>query len=289
MELLVALERHSHFARAAQDCNISQPAFSTRIRNLELDLGISIVKRGNRFAGFTPEGEIVLRWARRLLQDADGMRQEITEATTGLQGVLAIGVVPTALAFAAQIPSLIRDNHKKLKVEITSLPSSEIKRGIENYTYDAGITYVEETETKGLKIIPLYEEEYTLVAPDPFVAGKVDTISWVEVAELPLCLLSKTMRNRRIIEEVFTSLGLSVEPVMETNALTVSMTQAEMGNAATIVPGALANLVQSRPGITALKITDPTVTRPIGLLLAQREPMPPALSLLQKITSDLSR
>ena len=78
MQLLVALERHGHFARAADDCGISQPAFSARIRNLELDLKSSIVLRGNRFMGFTPEGEIVLTWARKLLEDVDGMKQELS-------------------------------------------------------------------------------------------------------------------------------------------------------------------------------------------------------------------
>ncbi|MEM9141051.1 MAG: LysR family transcriptional regulator, partial [Pseudomonadota bacterium] len=54
MELLAALARNRHFARAATECGISQPAFSARIRNMELDLGAAIVQRGNRFVGFTP-------------------------------------------------------------------------------------------------------------------------------------------------------------------------------------------------------------------------------------------
>lgn len=49
MQLLVALARHRHFARAARDVGISQPAFSMRIRKLEENLGVAIVRRGNRF------------------------------------------------------------------------------------------------------------------------------------------------------------------------------------------------------------------------------------------------
>ena len=80
MQLLAALARHKHFARAADDCGISQPAFSARIRNLETSLKVPIVKRGNRFIGFTQEGEIVLRWAHKLLADSDGLRQDIENA-----------------------------------------------------------------------------------------------------------------------------------------------------------------------------------------------------------------
>ena len=47
MQLLAALARKNHFARAAEECGISQSAFSARIRNLEVEVGAPIVKRGN--------------------------------------------------------------------------------------------------------------------------------------------------------------------------------------------------------------------------------------------------
>jgi len=53
MQLLAALARHRHFARAADDCAISQPALSARIRNMEVELGVPIVQRGYRFQGIT--------------------------------------------------------------------------------------------------------------------------------------------------------------------------------------------------------------------------------------------
>ena len=53
MQLLAALARQGHFARAADECGISQPAFSARIRNHEIDLRVAVVNRGNRFTGFT--------------------------------------------------------------------------------------------------------------------------------------------------------------------------------------------------------------------------------------------
>lgn len=63
LQLLSALARHRHFAKAAEECGISQPAFSMRIRNLEDRLGVSIVRRANRFQGLTEEGEMIVRRA----------------------------------------------------------------------------------------------------------------------------------------------------------------------------------------------------------------------------------
>ena len=105
MQLLAALARHAHFARAADECGISQPAFSARIRNLEIDLGVPVVKRGNRFMGFTAEGEIALKWARRLLGTPTACARRSRRRGARCSGRLAVGVVPTALAFVAGIPA----------------------------------------------------------------------------------------------------------------------------------------------------------------------------------------
>ena len=51
LQYLVALAREKHFTRAAQACNVTQPTLSGRIRQLEQELGVPIVERGQRFHG----------------------------------------------------------------------------------------------------------------------------------------------------------------------------------------------------------------------------------------------
>ncbi len=165
MQLLAALARNRHFARAAEECGISQPAFSARIRNLEIELQTPIVKRGNRFMGFTHEGKIVLKWARQLLSDAEGLRQEIEAAKGALSGRLSMGAVPTAITYAAQKLERYRAMHPGLVIELHSASSSQIWRGLEEFTLDAGITYFEPELPKSLNAETLYEERYVLLVP----------------------------------------------------------------------------------------------------------------------------
>ncbi|MBA4782165.1 MAG: LysR family transcriptional regulator [Rhizobiales bacterium] len=280
MQLLVALKRHGHFGRAAMECGISQPAFSSRIRNLELELDVSLVQRGNRFMGLTPEGEIALKWARKMLLDADGMRQELTVSTKTLEGNLVIGVIPTALAVAARLPSIIAKAHPKLRIEITSASSTEIKRGLEDFSFNAGISYIDDNVPASVEAIFFYPETYYLLAPRHLFETPPAAIRWADAARLPLCLLSRTMRNRRIIEEVFTELGISIDPVMETNALTVSLAQVENGYTATIVPEALIGMLPISAQVLALELIEPEVRRSVGLLLPNRTPVPPAHKVL---------
>lgn len=69
LNYLIALARIGHFGRAAEACHISQPAFSSAIKHLEEELGVTLVRRGQRFMGLTPEGERVLLRAQRLAAD----------------------------------------------------------------------------------------------------------------------------------------------------------------------------------------------------------------------------
>ncbi len=281
MELLASLARHNHFARAAEACGISQPAFSARIRNMEIELGVPIVKRGNRFLGFTDEGNTVLKWARRVLADAEGMRQEVEAAKGALAGRLAIGAVPTALAYAARVPSLLRPAHPHLLIQIQSLSSTEIHRKLDDLSLDAGVTYLDENLPPHLSVTPLYEERYVLVAPRAIVPEDAQTITWREAADLPLCLLTRDMRNRRILDEVFEHrVGVVPSPVTETNAFTAALAQVADGDAATIAPALLVDRVPMSEGVVCLDLVEPTVTTSIGLAVADRDPTPPAVRAL---------
>jgi len=203
MQLLAALSRQKHFARAAEECGISQPAFSARIRNMEEEYGVPLVKRGNRFMGFTSEGDIVLKWAVRLLSDAEGLNQEISSVKGKLQAGLTIGTVPTALAFAARAPAALAKTHPGLRIAVHSASTSEIDRRLEDFSFDAAITYLDGNLSNALKRLPLYEERYVLIAPHHIAPRPGGDITWAEAAGLPLALLTPNMRNRQIIDEVF--------------------------------------------------------------------------------------
>lgn len=289
MELLAALARHGHFGRAAQACGITQPAFSTRIRNLEQRLGTPIVRRGHRFAGFTAEGEIALRWARRFLQEAESMHQDLTAARTGLTGMVRIGVVPTAVTFAAQATILLRRAHPGLNVELRSCSSDQIKLGLSDMGLEIGVTYLRTTFPPGIETRPLYDERYQLIAPRRLVDPKRDTISWAEAAELPLCLLSSDMNNRKIMDQVFAQLGVTPDLELETNAFTAALVQAAAGLAATIAPETLVATLPIRSELISLPLTDPDVSEPIGLALqTQNPPAATTLALIEAFTQAAS-
>ncbi len=76
LKYLIALDQTRHFGRAAALCHITQPTLSMRIRNLEEELNLVLIQRGQRFEGFTAEGERILAWARRCWRLMTGWRRK---------------------------------------------------------------------------------------------------------------------------------------------------------------------------------------------------------------------
>src|SRR5579863_2594139 len=101
LEYLMALAKEGHFARAAAACHVSQPALSAGIQQLEIELGVMIVKRGQRFQGFTEQGEAVLAWENRLAVECDRLHLELRDLSAKLSGKLRVGVLNSAIPLAS--------------------------------------------------------------------------------------------------------------------------------------------------------------------------------------------
>lgn len=288
MELLVALSRHRHFAKAASACGISQPAFSMRIRNLEDRYDISIVKRGNRFQGFTEEGDMLLEHARRFLADAEALEQELKSARGEVTGRLTLGVIPTALAFATRLTIRLGEVHPGVQTRVMSTSSLAILQGIEDGTLDAGVTYDDGVSPDLLFKLPLYTERYVLLCPTAMAQKGATEISWAEAAEVPLTLLEPQMQNRRIVDRMFREIGAEPRILAETNAITASVILAEKGYSATIAPEVLVETMGEFPGTVVLRLTKPPLEKAICLVTAPRNPARPTVEALKRVCEDAS-
>ncbi|WP_420862351.1 LysR family transcriptional regulator [Algirhabdus cladophorae] len=280
MQLLTALSRHKHFAKAATECGISQPAFSMRIRALEDRLGVAIVRRGNRFLGLTPQGELLVQRALGILDDVRGLEQEIKAGDGPIAGTLTLGVVPTALAQAGALVAALYDQFPQVFVRLESASSLAIQQGIEDGRLDAGLSYTDGVSTDLLQVEPVYEETYVLLAPKAVVAGDAGKVRWDDLAGVPLCLLDGQMQNRRILDNIFAEVGLVPNIVSEANGFTSALMMVQQGAVAAILPKGLLDTFTMPEAITALELHEPVVAKTIGLLTSRRGR---ALPIVQKL------
>jgi DNA-binding transcriptional LysR family regulator len=275
LEFLLALSRERHFGRAAETCGVTQPTLSAGVKQIEEQLGVLLVNRGSRFRGFTPEGERVLDWARRIVGDTRAMRQEINTLRHGLTGRLRIAAIPTALAMTASLTTPFRARHPNVQFTIQSCTSIEVLAQLENLEIDAGVTYLDNEPLGRVTAIPLYRERYRLLTSADAPLGDRASVSWAEVAQVPLCLLTPNMQNRRIIDGLLRGAGGSPQPTLESNSMIVLFAHVRTGRWASVMPAKLAETLGLTETIRAIPIIEPEAVHTIGLVVPAREPMTP--------------
>jgi DNA-binding transcriptional LysR family regulator len=274
LRYLAALAEHRHFGRAAQACHITQPALSNAIRALEDSLGATIVRRGRQYEGLTPEGELALAHAHRLLHEAEGLRQALASRAGAPTGRLTLGVVPSAEPVAARFCALLQALHPGLQPVLRSLSSPEIEAGLDALAIDLGLGYTDRPEVRQrqLAVWPQYEERchLLLAAADPgapFAFGP--PMPWREAAALRLALLTPEMHFRALADEAFASAGVAPRPALETNSVLALLMAVQPGadaGLAAVLPGALVSVARSRTGLVARPLASPVLRTPIGFL-----------------------
>jgi DNA-binding transcriptional LysR family regulator len=280
LEFLMALARERHFGRAAETCGVTQPTLSAGVKQLEATLGVLLVNRGSRFQDFTPEGERVLDWARRIVGDTRAMHQEIDALKHGLTGHIRIAAIPTALAMMAILTTPYRAKHPDVSFTILSRNSIEVLGLLENLEVDAGLTYLDNEPLGRVQTVPLYSEEYRLLISSDSPLGNRDSVTWAEVGKVPLCLLSRDMQNRRIIDGLLREAGAEVAPTLESDSIIVLFAHVRTGRWASVMPAKLAAVLGLTDTVRAIPIVEPTVTHSIGLVVPQRNPLTPLIHAL---------
>ncbi|GGZ32528.1 LysR family transcriptional regulator [Streptomyces poonensis] len=281
LEYLTALARERHFARAAEACHVSQPSLSAGIRTLERELKVMIVRRGRRFEGFTPEGERVVMWARRILAERDALRDDIAAMDGGLTGVLRIGAIPTALTAAQLLTMPFFDRHPQVRISLESLSSREMVHRLAEYDLDVGLSYVDGEPLGSVRTVPLYRERHLLLTPGDGELAHRSRAGWADVARLPLCLLSPQMQNRRILDRCFADAGVgAVHASLETDTVSALYAHLGTGRWSSVIAHAWLGLFGVPAGMRLVPMERPARSYHVGLVLADRDP---ALSLVRAL------
>ena len=282
LEFLIAIAHEKHFGRAAEACGVTQPTLSAGIKQLEDTLGVMLVRRGSRFLGFTHEGERVLEWARRIVSDARGLRQDVEALKRGLTGHLRIAAIPTALPMVAVLTTPFQARHPEVRYTVLSRTSEEILELLANLKIDAGLTYIDNEPLGNVSKIALYKERYCLVTEKTNRFSGRASVSWSEAATVPLCLLTRDMQNRRIIDRNLQKAGANASVMLESNSMIVLFSHIQSERWSSIMPEKATQLFGLSADIKTIPIVDENEVYTVGLVTGPREPLTPLVSALMQ-------
>ncbi|WP_122313708.1 LysR family transcriptional regulator [Pseudomonas cichorii] len=271
LKFLIALDETRHFGQAAARCNITQPTLSMRLRNLEEELGLPLVMRGQRFEGFTAPGERVLAWARTVLSAYDGLQAEAAACRGHLVGTLRLGVVPLSSFDPLSLLQQLHQIHPNLRFELSSLSSEQVLEQLASNRIDLGVSYLERLDNERFDTLTLDETRMGLLYDRRHFSFGEQPLSWNELIELPLGTLTSGMHFRQSIDHNFHSRGLHPQPLLQTDAVHQLMQAVHGGFCCAIMPldGGLDMLTEH---LGLHPIEDARTLAPIGLIMRRSAP-----------------
>jgi DNA-binding transcriptional LysR family regulator len=125
-----------------------------------------------------------------------------------------------------------------------------------------------------MRSLPLYDERHLLLVGDDLPGSSEGRVTWEEAAEMPLCLLTRDMQNRRIVDSLFAAAGVHPSPRIETNSISALLSHVRFGRCASVVPQSWLQSLGVPSGTHILRFSDGDVVSRVGLVWLGGEPEP---------------
>lgn len=261
LRTFITVVEHGSFSAAAQRLDLTQPAVSQQIRQLERSLGATLLERVGRQARVTAAGAELLAHAASIETAVDVAIDAVTRRTGVAAGPVRIGTGATACIFL--LPPLLKDlrqRHPKLEIAVTVGNTADIVRAVEDNLLDLALVTLPVTG-RSLDITPVMEDEFVLMAPAnmPLPAR----ITAATLATRPV-LLFEGGNTRRIADTWIARGGASIRPVMSLGSVEAIKALVAAGLGCAILPGMA---VRQPPADVVVRPLSPRLHRGLAVVI----------------------
>ncbi|WP_282696974.1 hydrogen peroxide-inducible genes activator [Streptomyces sp. CC208A] len=270
LRAFAAVAEHLHFRDAAAAIGMSQPALSGAVSALEEALGVQLLERTTRKVLLSPAGERLAVRARAVLDAVAELMDEAEGAQAPFTGVLRLGVIPTVAPYL--LPDVLRLVHRRypeLDLQVHEEQTATLLEGLAAGRLDLLLLAVP-LGVPGVTELPLFDEDFVLVAPQDHPLAGRDGIPREVLKEQRLLLLDEGHCLRDQALDVCREAGRVDGPEVTTTAagLATLVQLVAGGLGVTLLPRTAVTVETARnPALWTGAFADPAPTRRIALAL----------------------
>jgi DNA-binding transcriptional LysR family regulator len=254
------------FSAAAERLNLTQPAVSQQVKQLERRFALKLIERVGRKVTPTPAGIELMAHARRLDAVMVGALDAMARHATGALGRVRIGTGATACIHL--LPPVLRDLRGRLpslEIAVSTGNTAHILKLLEDNALDVGLVTLP-ARGRALSITPVLDDEFVAIA-SPDAPPLPRRVTPAVLAARPLVLYESGAQTRRIVDQWFGRRSSSFKPVMELGSVEAikELVGAGLGYYGVLPRMAVSN-ERKRNGLIVRSLA-PCLTRKLALVL----------------------
>jgi DNA-binding transcriptional LysR family regulator len=250
LRTLITVADAESVALAIGQLHLSQPAASRQIQALEAELGVPLFDRVGRRLRLTAEGEEIVRRGRRLLQEADSLRDRANAMKSGLTGTLRVGGSPQTIeTVLAPFVRHFRRRHPSIEVHFIEDGGARIHSRLRDGDVQLALTSVRDDMLAARLLFPVYV--LAVVAPS-HPLGERSAVEVAELGDVPLWLLQRSFAARGWFDAECHNAEVNPPILLESGAPATLMALAANGDGVAIVSS---HVSIPRNGVKAIPVT----------------------------------
>ena len=265
LRYLVALADTLHFGKAAEACHVSQPTLSAQIKKLEEYLGTPLLERRPRHVALTATGEQVVERARRLLKEADDIREVARADRDPMAGRLKVGLIPTIAPYLLpRVAPRLRRSLPKLNLMLYEYQTAPLLERVRDGELDLAILALP-ADTHGLETRALFGEAFVVAMPARHKLAARKRLRAADLAGEHLLLLEDGHCLRDQALEVCSVAGAVEDVDFRATSLETLRQMVAAGLGITLLPRLAAEgAYAAARGLTTRPFAPPTPQRTVG-------------------------
>ncbi len=219
LEYFVAVAEEANFTRAAARVHISQSGVSAQLKQLERELGASLIDRSSRKAALTPAGEAALTHARAALAAAAAVRQAVDEVNDLVRGQLVVGMV-TACTITALFDALsaFHLDHPGVGVTLIEDGSDRLVERVHAGTVDLALIGCASAVPTGLEALPIVSDRLVACMPGDHPLAQRPRVGLADLVEFPIVCMPPGTGIRTTFDLACASRGLQATIALQASA-----------------------------------------------------------------------
>jgi DNA-binding transcriptional LysR family regulator len=271
----VTVAQLGSFTRAAGLLNLSQPALTVQIRNLEAALGVRLFDRNTRTVSLTRMGRELLPALQRIVRDLDAVVAEARDVAAQRHGIVRLAALPSfAAGILPEIIAQFRDEHPKVSFLIHDVIASGVIAQVREEQVDLGLTGGRVVDPE-FNVLHTTQDHMHIVYPIDHPLADLEQVDAEALVKHPLILMHSATSVRAVVDAAFLAAGRLPIVAAEATYMSTAVGMVRAGLGAAILPGS-AMEVHAERTLRSRPVTDSRFTREVSLIKKAGRTLPPA-------------